>query len=277
MSNRLRVVVALALVGVVAFFWISNRAFQVVESGTVGVVTRFGAVQDDVLPEGLHSVNPFTETVHAIDVRIQKLDADASASSRDLQPVKSRLALNFYVDKTAANLVFQELGPNYGETILAPALQESVKSATANFTAEQLITKRPEVKKAIFNDLKTRLARSHIVVTDFSIVDFHFSQAFNKAIELKQVAEQDALRAANDLRRIEIESQQVLVRARAKAEAHVEGAQAEAEANQLLRENLTDEIISLRAAERWNGQLPLSMGSPGSFVDVVAAWTASGS
>lgn len=273
--RRVQVLVSIGLVALLSLWMVTVNTVAIVQPGTVGVVTRLGAVQSGVLPEGMHTVNPFTDSVHPIDVRIQKLDAEASASSRDLQPVKSRLALNYFVDKEAANVVFQELGPDYRNTILAPSLQESVKSATARFTAEQLITRRPEVKAAIYGDLKERLARSHIVVTDFSIVDFHFSDAFNRAIEEKQVAEQDALRAGNDLRRVEIEGEQLRVQARARAEAHLEEARAEVEAQRLLRETLTDEIIALRAAEQWNGQLPLSMGGDGSFVDVVSAWQAS--
>lgn len=251
----------------------SFNAFVIVEPGSVGVLTHFGAVQDEILPEGLHCVVPFRTKVVALNVRVQKIEAEASASSKDLQIVTSKVALNFYLDKAHANTIFQSLGLDYRQTIIEPTIQESVKSATAKFTAEQLITQRPDVKEAIFTDIKQRLTKSQIVVTDFSILDFSFSREFNLAIESKQVAEQAALRARNDLTRIKTEAEQVRAKAEGEAQAKLELAKAEAESQRLLRETLDDQIIQLRAIERWDGHLPLSTGGDGSgaFFDVVGA------
>ena len=183
-------------------------SYHLIQPGTVGVITHFGAVQDEILPEGLHFITPVKTKVIPIDVRIQLVEDQASASSKDLQIVTSRVALNFYLSKTKANIIFQELGLKYEKTIIAPTIQESVKSTIAKFDAEEVITLRPKVKQMIFEDIKTRLEKNNIIVTEFSIVDFSFSSEFNKAIEEKQIAEQSALRAKNDLERIKTEAEQ---------------------------------------------------------------------
>lgn len=245
------------VVGVaIGLFIVGSCSFVTVSPGTVGVVTYFGAVQDEVLPEGLHLFVPVKTRVIPINVRINKVQDTASASSKDLQVVTSTVALNYHLDKERANVVFQELGPDYRETIIGPAVQESVKSSTAQFTAEELITRRPEVKGSIFDSIRTRLEKYNIIVTDFSIIDFKFSPDFNKAIEDKQVAEQRALRARNDLQRIRIEAEQAQVAAEGQANAQLALARAEAQAQELLRKTLTADVIRLRAVEKWDGVLP---------------------
>ena len=239
---------------------LSFSTFHVVESGQAGVVTKFGAVQDDILPEGLHMINPISTKVIPIDIRIQKIEAEAKASSKDLQNVTSVVALNFYLDKSKANIIFQELGLNYHQTIIHPAIQEAIKSAAADYTAEQLITKRPEVKRDVFNNLKLRLEKNNIIVTDFSIVDFNFTDEFNKAIERKQIAEQLALTAKNDLNRIQTEAEQVRAKAMGEAQANLELAKAQAEAQLLLAKSINEELLQLEAIKKWDGTMPLVMG-----------------
>ncbi|MEM9981484.1 MAG: prohibitin family protein, partial [Bacteroidota bacterium] len=236
----------------------SIKTFVVVDSGKIGVVTHFGAVQKELLPEGIHAINPFKAEVIQLDVRIQKMEADATASSRDLQPVTSRVALNFYLSKEKANIIFQDLGPDYQKTIIQPIIQESIKSATARYTAEELITKRPQVKEDVYAYIKKRLSRNNIIVTDFSIVDFNFSEEFNSAIELKQIAEQKALTAKNDLARIRTEAEQERVRA-----------QAQADAQNLLQQSINEELLRLKAIEKWDGKLPV-VSSGDTFVDIGA-------
>lgn len=233
------------------------RTFVVVESGQVGVVANFGAVQDVLLPEGIHAVNPFVSTVIQLDVRVQKMEASASASSQDLQPVTSKVALNFFLSKEKANIIYRDLGLDYKQTIIEPIVQESIKSAVARYTAEQLITKRPAVKDDVYVYIKKKLAENNIIVTDFSIIDFNFSPEFNSAIELKQIAEQKALTALNDLERIKTEGEQERVRA-----------QAQSDAQKLLQLSLDDDLLRLKAIERWDGKLPVIAGEGGTFVDI---------
>ncbi len=259
-----------AVIGLVVAVFLSFSAFVIVEPGTVGVVTHFGAVQDEVLPEGLHMIMPIKTKVVPVDVRVQKIEAEATASSKDLQIVTSKVALNYYLDKAKANLIFQELGANVVRNIIIPAIQESVKSGTAQFNAESLITKRPDVKTAIQEDITQRLVKYNVIVTDFSILDFAFSPEFNTAIEDKQVAEQRALRAVNDLERIKTEAAQTQAKAEGDAEARLINARAEAESQRLLRQTLNASLVQLRAIEKWDGKLPEYMGgnAPLPFIDI---------
>lgn len=247
---------AIAIGIIIGVLTLGSWSCVTVQPGTVGVVTHFGAVQDEILPEGFHWITPVKTKVIEIDVRVQKLEDMASASSKDLQVVTSTVALNYYLKKDRANIIFQELGPLYRTNIMEPAIQESVKSSTAQFTAEELVTRRPEVKGSIFESIERRLEKYSIVVTDFSIVNFQFSSEFNKATEDKQIAEQRALRAINDLQRIKTEAEQARAIAEGQANAQLVLAQAEAEAQKLLRETLTAQVIQLRAIEKWNGVLP---------------------
>ena len=243
-----------------------------IDSGNAGVVTHFGAVQEGILPEGIHWIVPFRTGVVEMNVRIQKMEAEATASSKDLQNVRSKVALNYYLDKGKVNTIYQNLGLDYETNIIQPTIQESIKSATAQFTAEQLITARAEVKQTVFTDIQKRLAVNNIVVTDFSIVDFYFSDDFNKAIEAKQIAEQRALTAKNDLTRIQTEAKQAQAKAEGEAEAKLALARAEAEAQKLLAQSINDRVLRLRTIEKWNGVLPVSMGGgDNSFLDILGA------
>jgi len=256
--KKVGVFIGLAAFGAIIILSLTLMAFVKVDSGDVGVVTHFGAVQDDLLPEGLHMVNPFKAKIVHINTRIQKMQADATASSKDLQPVTSTVALNYYLSREKANVIYKELGLGYENTIIEPVIQESIKSATARYNAEQLITKRPQVKKDVYEYIKKRLSEHNIIVTDFSIVSFQFSKEFNTAIEQKQIAEQRALTAKNDLERVRMEAEQERLRA-----------QGQADAQKLLQTSLDDRLLRLKAIEKWDGVLPIVQGEGGgSFIDV---------
>jgi regulator of protease activity HflC (stomatin/prohibitin superfamily) len=257
-------------IAVLVIAYMMFKPYIVVESGYVGVVRHFKAVTGKLLPEGLHMIMPIQTEVVMMNVRIQKLEADISASSKDLQNVTSKVALNYRLDPLKVDVVFKILEVSYEKVIIEPAIQESSKSTTAKFTAEELITKRSEVKNAILDDIQKRLSVHNIIVVDLSILDFSFSAEFDKAIEAKQIAEQSALTAKNVLARIEIEAQQraakevgealaLVETAKARAESVLVEAKAQAEAQELLKENLTPIIIQLRMLEKWNGVLPQIM------------------
>lgn len=254
-STAAAALIVFVLIALVAFNGIAT-----VESGTVGVVTRFGAVQQEVLQPGLHFKMPVMTDIIPLDTRIQKVVDEATASSKDLQVVTSKVALNYRIDSVKGGTIYAELGPQYPLTIVEPAIQESIKSITSQFTAEELITKRAEVKTAVSEHITQRLQRSNLLVTDFSIIDFNFSAEFNRAIEEKQVAEQAALRAKNDLERVKTEAEAAEQTAMGVAQGEIARAKAESEAQLLLRETLTPEILQLRAIERWDGKLPVYMG-----------------
>ena len=250
----------LPVVGLIVLVVIAFNSFQVVGAGERGVVfSKFGGVQEGVRGEGLQLKIPFIHTIITVDVRIQKSETDASASSKDLQTVHSRIALNYHIAPDEAARIYQEVGTLYKERLIDPSVQEAVKAATAQFTAEELITRRAEVSSLIKEMLAERLVPRNIVVDEFNIVDFNFSDVFNQAIEAKQTAEQEALKAQRDLERIKIE-----------AEQKVTAATAEADSQRLQRETITESLLQLRAIEKWDGVLPQVTGGAVPFIDLNA-------
>nr|WP_298995556.1 prohibitin family protein [uncultured Allomuricauda sp.] len=226
-------------------------------AGERGVVQNFGAVQDHVLNEGIHFKIPIVQTVILMDVKIQKAMTDAASSSSDLQDVDLSVALNYHIIPDKANLVYQTIGVEFKERIIDPAIQEVMKAVSARYTAEELITKRPAVSTEMQQALTSRLLASNIAVDAFSIISFSFSQTFTDAIEAKQTAEQNALKAKRDLDRIKVEAQQTIA-----------AATAEAEALRLQKMNISPDLIELRkieanlkAIEKWNGILPEVTGA----------------
>jgi regulator of protease activity HflC (stomatin/prohibitin superfamily) len=246
----------LVIIGAILFAFLFFRPFVQVGAGERGVVLNFGAVQDTVLDEGLHFRVPIMQKIALMDVKVQKAVTDAASASADLQDVTSSVALNYHVIPDKANVVYQTIGLQFKERIIDPAIQEIMKAVSAEYTAEELITKRPIVSDAMKEALAERLLKSNIAVDAFSIVAFSFSPVFTEAIEAKQTAEQLALKSKRDLERIKIE-----------AEQKVAAAKAEAEALRLQRANISRDLIELRkveanlkAIEKWDGNLPQVTG-----------------
>lgn len=240
----------------------SLRPWAVVRAGYQGVVLQFGAVKG-LMPPGLHLKVP-TYAVVPYDVRVQKAQADVDAASRDLQMVMATVAVNYYPEPDKVDEVHQNIGPDYADKVVTPRVHEAVKAVTAQYTAEELITRRQEVRDQIKTLLAERLRPYGIRLDDFSVVNFNFSQEFNAAIEAKQTAEQLALKAQRDLERVKIEAEQKLTQARA-----------EAEALRIQKQNVTPELIRLReieaqmkAIEKWNGVLPYATGGAVPFISL---------
>ena len=231
----------------------------VIMAGERGVLMTFGAVHNTVLEEGLYFKIPFAQTVERVDVKIQKKQVEAGASSKDLQIVTSQIALNYHLIPDSVNKLWQEVGFDYEERIIAPSIQEVVKAEMANFVAEELITKREVVKESIKSNLKSRLAENYIAVDELNIVNFEFSKVFNEAIEAKVTADQLKLKADRDLERIKVEADQEIAEAKGKAEAiRVESA--------ALKSN--PDLIKLRWIEKWNGQVPEYWGEASPFIGI---------
>lgn len=239
-----------------AFVLLAN-SFGTIGAGERGVLLQFGAVQDRIFKEGLYFKIPFVQEVVKMDVKIQKDEVPSSAASKDLQIVTSRIALNYHMDPDSVNKVWREVGKNYNVRIISPSIQEAVKAVTARFTAEELVTKREEVKDQIKANLSERLLQRSIIVDEFNIIDFEFSKAFNEAIEAKVTAEQLKLKADRDLERIKIEADQRTAEAQGKAAA----IRIEAEA---LKQN--PQVVELRWIEKWNGQMPQYWGQASPFI-----------
>ncbi len=231
--------------------------FTLVNAGHRSVLTRFGQVQENILSEGFHFISPF-DSPHEYDVRTQKDETDSNAASKDLQNVSTKIAVNFHVNPEKVKALFQETQGQYQSTLIDPAIQESVKAATAQFTADELITKRHEVKEAIKAALKERESMKFFIVEDVSIVNFSFSDSFNTAIESKVRAEQDALASKNKLEQTKYEAEQKLVTARAEAES------IKIQAAAITSQGGAD-YVQLQAIAKWSGDFPTYM-TPGAVL-----------
>ena len=251
-------VMGLIILILAIIFW----PLTTIKAGERGIVLRFGAV-NRILESGLHLVLPIGEQIKMINVQTQKEQIDSGAASKDLQTVTAVVALNYHLIPEQVGNLWKTLGGDYKIRIIDPAIQESVKSATAKFTAEELITKRTEVKDLIKLSLTERLLKEFIIVDELSIVNFNFSKSFNEAIESKVTAEQNALTQKNKLEQIKYEAEQIIVTAKGNAEARISNATAEAEAIKIQAQAITQQggrdYVSLKAIEKWNGQLPVQM------------------
>lgn len=246
------------IVGGIGFLLLitSLRPFTIVNAGERGVVMKFGKVQDQVLDEGIHPIMPIVTSVKSLSVRVQQNTFQSDAASKDLQKITTELAVNWHVDPKKVNQVFQQIGDQEQITkgIITPAISEVLKAATAKKTAEEIITKRTELKDEIDQNLKTRLAAYNLIVDDVSLVNFAFSPEFGKAIEAKQIAEQEAKQA-----------EFIAKKATQEAQADVNRAKGQAEAQRLQRLTLTPELLQKQAIEKWDGRFPMVMGGNGSL------------
>jgi prohibitin 2 len=283
--SSVRIVVPV-IIGLIILIIVLASAIRIVDAGHRGVLLNFGAVDTSAsLGEGIHFIIPFRDNVVQMEVRTQKIVEDATSASNDLQDVSTQVALNYHIDPESAQILFQQLGFEYASRVVSPAIQESVKQVTARFNAENLITNRETVKQEIVDQITARLAAYNIAVETISITEFQFSEQFRQAVEAKVQAEQRALQANNDLRRIQIEAQQAEARAVGEREANIaraEGirqanvlqAQGEAEAIRIIDQQLIENpnYLEWLKTQRWNGVLPLVTGGGGAtpFIQIPA-------
>ncbi len=241
----------------------------IVDAGHVGVVTRFGAVTGAIFEQGLSYKIPFAEAVWVADVRTQKEQIDAGAASRDLQEVKSTIALNYRLDAKKAPTVYREIGPQYKQRIVDPAIQEAFKFTTAQFTAEELITQREVVKNRAREFLRERLGAFSVLVDELNIVSFEFAKSFNDAIEAKQVAAQRVQQALREQERAKVDADTRVITAQGEAQAVLTRARAAAEAQTLQRTTLSDLYVQFLAVDKWDGKMPQVTGSGGTpFIQI---------
>jgi regulator of protease activity HflC (stomatin/prohibitin superfamily) len=252
----------MAVIGVFLFILAAN-SFYTVDAGERGIVLRFGAL-DKAVGEGLHFKIPVADEIKMINVRITKSVTEIQSSSKDLQVIRSEIALNYRVDEARVAELYTDVGMSWESTIVDPAVKESFKAITAGFTAEELITKRADVSEAISANLSEKLNQRGLMVQTVSITDFSFSSQFNAAIEQKQIAEQNALKARRDLDRIRLEGEQKVVNAKA-----------EAESLRLQKQQVTAQLLKLReievqaaAVRKWDGKLPNVTGGTIPFINV---------
>lgn len=228
-------------------------SFYTVNTGTRAIIFRFGQIID-VTDEGLHLKLPFIDKRLIVDVRTQKASSPASAGTRDMQSVTTEVAVNYHLNAASLAKIYAQSGLEVREKLIDPRIQEVVKAVVAKYSAEQLLVQREAVKTDIFTNLKNSLAKYSIVVEDIQITNFSFSPAFDKAIELKQTAEQSALKAKNDLQRIRIEAEQKISMAEAEAKTiEIQSLAVKAQGG--------EGYVQLKAIEKWDGKLPQYSGS----------------
>ena len=257
--GKIAAVVITFIVIIVVMF----ESVVIVEAGHRGVVLYLGAVENRVLPEGVHFIIPFAEQVIQMEVRTQKFQAEASAASNDLQEVQTVIALNYMIDPTQANRVYQLLGVNYADRVISPTIQEAVKASVAKFNAEELVTKRETAKGVIAQAIRNTLTSNNILTENVFITDFKFSDSFAAQIEQKVVAFQKYLTEQNNLRAVRVIANQNVVQAEAAARANIAKASGEAQAIELITGQLrsSPEYLQWQAINKWNGQLPYASGS----------------
>ena len=253
-------VIILVVIGVAAY-----ASVKIVDAGHRGVLTHWSAVDvtSPPLDEGLHFVVPFQDEVVNMEVRTLKYEKYTRAASKDLQTVETTVTVNYHPDKEQIHVLYKTVGLSYESRVIQPAIEETVKQVTANYNAEELITKRPLVKQDIENSIRERLAEFDINTEVISITDFEFSPLFAQAIEAKVEAEQKALKAENDLIRIEVEARQREANAIGLANANIAEANGEAEAIAIINKALAENpnYLEWLKTQSWNGQLPLVVGN----------------
>ena len=251
-------IVAAALVIIITLIF-AVSCFSFVPTGHTGVVTLFGKVENYTLDSGIHFKNPFARVIK-MDNRIQKESVELSCFSSDIQEVEVVFTLNYQISKEYAMNIYKTIGKNYFDTAVSPIITESVKTVAARYTAEDLINKRNELAMTIEADMKEKLLAFNIELVSTSIEDMDFTDAFTNAVEEKQVAAQNKLKAETEAaqRVAEAEAEAQIRRVTAEAEAYeiLQRAEAEAQANQKLAESITDRLIEYRYYEVWDGKLP---------------------
>lgn len=225
---------------------------SIVGPGERGIRVSFGTTGTESLPQGLYLWVPVAYGLKRMDVRIQKSEVDTAAASKDMQDVTTKFALNWHLDPAKVVKVYTDIGSEYDvlQNVISPAISEILKSSTAKKTAEEVLTKRHELKEEIDAEIKTRMLKYGIIIDDINIVNVSFSKDFAHAIEQKQIAEQRAKQAEYEA-----------IKAKQDAVAEVNRAQGQSEAQKLLRVTLSPELLQLKAIEKWSGAVPQFMGS----------------
>lgn len=239
---------------------IALNSFTIVPAGNTGVVMTLGKVSETSYQEGFHLKAPFIQKVETLSNKIQVYETPASAVSKDLQTVSSTIAVNYRLVSDKSPEMYKNVGVDYQTVLITPVVQECMKSATAKYTAEELITERAAVGDEVKTALDSKLNSYGIYIEKFNIVNFDFSAEFNSAIEAKQVAEQNLLKTKTEQQQaIEIanaEAKKKVIAADAQAQATLTEAQAQADANKLLEESLSEKVIAYEQIQKWNGVMP---------------------
>jgi len=264
LTGTLIVLLIIAIAGITVVTTATVR----IPSGYKGVLLTWGKVEDTILQEGLNFKVPFTQSVELMNVQIQKAESTEATATKDLQEVSTTVAVNYRLDPLAVNEIYKDLRQDYANRVIKPNIEESLKATTAIFRAEELVTKRAEVKQTFDEILAERLSIFNIQVVSVSLTDFQFSSSFSAAIDAKVTAEQQALVSKNELEKIRYEAQQQIIQAEAAKNATIRRAEGEAlaqiiDANataksiQIITSQMTEEYADYLWLKQWDGRLPM--------------------
>lgn len=245
----------LSLFIIVLIFVLCGISF--IDVGYVGFKVKFGQVTSDILPSGVYWKTPFIESMKRFNTKMQRVDVKTSGASKDLQDVALEIALNYSLSANAVIDLYKTVGTGYEKIFLYPVCNESIKAVTATYSAEELITQRDKLSTDIRLKLEEKLNTSGIVVNAVNITNLNFSDSFNQAIEAKQVAQQNALKAQQDLERVKFEAEQKVAQARAEAESY-----------KLKNNEISDKVLQMSIIEKWNGVLPVITDSKSNILDI---------
>ena len=275
-SGLIAVILVIVILGGAAV----TQGFVRVPAGYRGVLMTWGKVEDKILPAGLSFITPFVQSVELMTVQVQKAESTEATATNDLQEVSTTVAVNYRLKASEVNTIYRELRQDYVSRVIKPNIEESLKAATSQYTAEELITKRAIVKRTFDDILAERLDIFDIEVVAVSLTDFQFSPSFAAAIEAKVTAEQQALEAKNKLEQVRHEAQQQIIQAEAEknatiaralgeAQAAIIEADATAKAIEVITSQMTPEYAQYLWLTQWNGKLPAVVGeSQGLIIDL---------
>lgn len=229
---------------------LSACGFEIVDTGHRGIKTRFGEIQGAPLPEGLHFYNPFTSDITEIEVREQLLKGTTACFTKDTQTVTVEYALTYYPDPTRVHTLYKEFGSDYVQKAVVPKLLGSIKDIVGQQIADELVGKRDIIRAKAQEETKSAVASKYITVSSLDFTNLDFDDAYERAVEQKVVAIQNAARSKNQTVQVEEEAKQTVKKAGAEAESMRIRSQA-------LKENKS--LVEYEAVQKWDGKLPVYM------------------
>jgi len=250
----------LATVILFIIFIVFCNPIAIVGVGQRGVRVTLGKVSPESLKEGIHPVAPLISKIHVMNVKTQKLSTPTEVYTKDIQQARISYVVNYNLMPQHVHEMYREVGMNYVDTILIPAVEGNIKDVIGKWNAQDLVANRATATADILNKLQTQLAKRYISVTSFQIIDINYSEVFERAIESKVTAEQEALKAKNKTVQVEEEAKQKLI-----------SAQAEAKSMQIRATALTQNkaLVEYEAVQKWNGKLPeYMMGGSIPFINL---------
>ncbi len=249
-----------------AFVW---GTFVIVPAGHRGVVLWWGSVENRVMGEGFNLKVPFAERVIKIDVRVRPHPfKEIDAASKEYQMVKLTGMMNFHIDPSYVNDLYQKVGLDFADKVIDPAFNDFVKEVIPFYQITEVLPKREEIRKRAMTKLGDNLARYHIIVDDIYFANIRFSQGYENAVEAKQIAQQQVETQRQILAQREIEAQQKVATAKGEAESILVVAQGQAKANDALSRSISPILVQYKSIEKWNGILPQVSGGGIPLIDL---------